>query len=59
MGFHCVRGFAFDSVTRLEKRHSASEMRDLTELHSARNFMRSKGDFKSDANIAQVDYVPP
>ena len=29
-------------------------MRDLTELHSAQNSMRSKGD-----NIAQVDYVPP
>ena len=28
------------------KKDSALEMRDLTELHSARNFMRSKGDFQ-------------
>ena len=54
MGFQGVRGLAFDSVTRLEKRISALEMRNLTELHSARNFMRSKED-----NIVQVDYVPP
>ena len=36
-----------DSVTRLDKNEDlALEMRDLTELHWARNFMRSKGDFQ-------------
>ena len=45
-----------DSVTRLDKNEDlALEMRDLTELHWARNFLRSKG---CDANIAQVDCVP-
>ena len=39
---------------KIGKKDSALEMRFLTELHSARNSMRSKGD-----NIAQVDYVPP
>ena len=29
-----------------KKRDSALEMRDLTELHSARNFAKSKGDFQ-------------
>ena len=46
MGFQGVQGLAYDSDTRLEKRDSALEMRDLTELHSARNFVRSKGDFQ-------------
>ena len=36
-----------DSVTRLDKNEDlALEMRDLTELHCARNFLRSKGDFQ-------------
>ena len=36
-----------DSVTRLDKNEDlALEMRDLTELHWARNFLRSKGDFQ-------------
>ena len=50
---NCVDGFpgfaiglAHDSVTRSEKRDSALEMRDLTELHLARNFARSKEDFQ-------------
>ena len=30
MGFHGVRGLAYDSVTRLEKKDSALAMRDLT-----------------------------
>ena len=29
-----------------KKKYSALERRDLTELHSARNFARSKGDFQ-------------
>ena len=42
-----VRGLADDSVTRLNKNEDlALEMRDLTELHWARNFIRSKGDFQ-------------
>ena len=36
---------------RIVKKDSALEMRDLTELHSARNFARSKEDFQR-ANIA-------
>ena len=36
-----------DSVTRLDKNEDlALEMRDLTELRLARNFMQSKGDFQ-------------
>ena len=46
MGFQGVRKLAYDSVTRLEKTDSALEIRDLTELHSARNFARSEGDFQ-------------
>ena len=42
--FQSVRGFADDSVRRLDKNEDlALEMRDLTELHWARNFMRSRG----------------
>ena len=42
-----VRKLADDSVTRLVKNEdSALEMRDLTELHWARNFLQSKGDFQ-------------
>ena len=42
-----MRGLSDDSVTRLDKNEDlALEMRDLTELHWARNFMRSKGDFQ-------------
>ena len=38
---------ADDSVTRLDKTEDLTlEMRDLAELHWARNFMRSKGDFQ-------------
>ena len=45
--FQSVRGLADDSVTRLDKNKDlALEMRDLTELHWVRNFMRSKGDFQ-------------
>ena len=45
--FQSVRGLADDSVTRLDKNEDlALEMRDLTELHWARNFMRSNGDFQ-------------
>ena len=45
--FQSVQGLADDSVTRLDKNEDlALEMRDLTELHWARNFMRSKGDFQ-------------
>ena len=45
--FQSVRGLADDSVTRLDKNEDlALEMRDLNELHWARNFMRSKGDFQ-------------
>ena len=45
--FQSVRGFADDSVTRLDKNDDlALEMRDLTELPWARNFMRSMGDFQ-------------
>ena len=45
--FQSVRGLADDSVTRLDKNEDlALEMRDLTKLHWARNFMRSKGDFQ-------------
>ena len=45
--FQSVRGLADDSVTRLDKNEDlALEMRDLTELHWARDFMRSKGDFQ-------------
>ena len=41
--FQSVRGLADDSVTRLDKNEDlALEMRDLTELHWARNFMRSE-----------------
>ena len=41
--FQSVRGLADDSVTRLDKNEDlALEMRDLTKLHWARNFMRSK-----------------
>ena len=53
--FQSVRGLADDSVTRLNKNEDlAFEMRDLTELHWARNFMRSKEDFQ---RRQQVDYV--
>ena len=46
-GFYSVRGLADDSVTRLDKNEGlALEMRDLTELHRARNFMQLKGDFQ-------------
>ena len=51
MGFQGVRGLAYDSVTRLGKKDSALEMRDLTELHSARNFARSKGDFHRSSRL--------
>ena len=45
--FQSVRGLADDSVTRLDKNEDlVLEMRDLTELHWARNFMRSKGNFQ-------------
>ena len=45
--FQSVRGLSDDSVTRLDKNEDlALEMRDLTELHWARNFLRSKGDFQ-------------
>ena len=45
--FQSVRGLSDDSVTRLDKIEDlALEMRDLTELHWARNFVRSKGDFQ-------------
>ena len=45
--FQSVRGLADDSVTRMDKNEDlALERRDLTELHWARNFMRSKGDFQ-------------
>ena len=45
--FQSVRGLSDDSVTRLDKNEDlALEMRDLTELHWARNFVRSKGDFQ-------------
>ena len=45
--FQSVRGLVDDSVTRLDKNEDlALEMRDLTELHCARNFLRSKGDFQ-------------
>ena len=45
--FQSVRGLADDSVTWLDKNEDlASEMKDLTKLHRARNFMRSKGDFQ-------------
>ena len=45
--FQIVRGLADDSVTRLDTNEDlALEMRELTELHWARNFMRSKGDFQ-------------
>ena len=44
--FQSVRGLSDDSVTRLDKNEDlALEMRDPTELHWARNFMRSNGDF--------------
>ena len=50
---NCVDGFSgcarmgiYDSITRLEKKDSALEMGDLTELHLARNFARSKRDFQ-------------
>ena len=48
LGFSRVcEGLADDSVTRLDKNEDlALEMRDLTELHWARNFMWSKGDFQ-------------
>ena len=56
--FQSVRGLVDDSVTRWDKNEDmALEMRDLTELHWARNFLRSK-ETSSDANIAQVDCVP-
>ena len=46
-GFQNVRGLADDLVTKLDKNEDlALEMRDLTELYLARNFMRSKGDFQ-------------
>ena len=45
MGFQGVQRLAYDSITGLEQKDSALEMRDLTDLHSARNFARSKGDF--------------
>ena len=49
-----MRGLADDSVTRLDKNEDlALERRDLTELHWARNFMRSKGDFQRDS----VEYL--
>ena len=45
--FQSVRGLSEDSVTRLDKNEDlVLEMRDLTELHWARNFLRSKGDFQ-------------
>ena len=50
--FQSVRGLADDSVTRLNKNEDfALEMRDLTELHWARNFMRSKGDFHRSSRL--------
>ena len=56
--FQSVRGLADDSVTRLDKNEDlALEIRDLTELHWARNFMRSKGDFQRRQHRSQVDYV--
>ena len=51
MSFQGVPGLADDSVTRLENKDSALEMGDLTELHSTRNFARSKGDF----SVANID----
>ena len=45
--FQSVRGLVDDSVTRLDKNEDlVLEMRDLTKLHWARNFLRSKGDFQ-------------
>ena len=42
--FQSVQGLVDDSVTRLDKNEDlALEMRDLTELHWARNFLRSSG----------------
>ena len=44
--FQSVRGLVDDSAIRLNKNEDlVLEMRDLTELHWARNFLRSKGDF--------------
>ena len=45
--FQSVRGLEDDSVTRLvRKLDLALEIRDLTKLHWALNFLRSKGDFQ-------------
>ena len=45
--FQSVRELTDYSVTRLDKNKGlALEMRDLTELHWARNFLRSKRDFQ-------------
>ena len=45
--FQNVQGLVDDSDTRLDKNEDLTlEMRDLLELHWARNFLRSKGDFQ-------------
>ena len=45
--FQSVRGLEDDSVTRLVRNLDlAFEIRDLTKLHWALNFLRSKGDFQ-------------
>ena len=45
--FQSVRGLEDDSVTRfVRKLDLAFEIRDLTKLHLALNFLRSKGDFQ-------------
>ena len=45
--FQNVRGLEDDSVTRfVRKLDLAFEIRDLTKLHWALNFLRSKGDFQ-------------
>ena len=45
--FQSVRGLEDDSVTRfVRKLDLALETRDLTKLHWALNFLRSKGDFQ-------------
>ena len=45
--FQSVRGLEDDSVTRfVRKLDLALEIRDLTKLHWALNFLRSKGDFQ-------------
>ena len=57
--FQSVRGLEDDSVTRfVRKLDLALEIRDLTKLHWALNFLRSKGDFHYDAMIVRVDFSP-